>query len=677
MPRRLLPWLLLTLAVAFVFAPLLARGSAYRNGDLGDCTLPLLQWQARWFAAATGVAGPAPARAWNRFILGGRPGIIDGTVYTALYPPTLLYLLQDAGDGVPPATRFFAVSSVAHCLWAGWGMLLLLRLLGRSRGAALIGALVFAGGGFFSARLFAGQYPHISSAAWTPWVFWAAMRWQRQRRSPVPALLTAILLVVQLYAGFPQLVLITACGLPCVWFTGRRPVWRAFWTVAAGARLTLFFLVVVAGALPVVMPLGKFLLDSHRMAGLPAAEALRDSFAWQNLATLVAPLALVNPFAREGLPHLTEFWETCIFIGWSPLLLLLLALAGGLWRRRVAWRWLLLGGGSLLLATGPQWLWSIVPGLAQLRSPGRWLLLTVLALAVLAAYAADQVCRRRAWRRLLYWLPVLLAAELSFLSWTLLAPPCPFLVGVPYWSQADNRTAAFLHDREAPAAPFRVVALADLPLLNEAIYQRLESINGYQGLVPRRFYEVLKLHDAQITTATPLYLHRADNPAFRLLNVGYVVTRRALETTDTRWASPVFTDGEVRVYRLPWPAPRVWLPRAYRACRAEAEVLRELARPDFDPQETAVGIGGSDAAYAAATEFSCLVNYGPGSNERETIRIALAVDEERVLVVSEHFLSGWRVTVDGSPAAVFPVNHALLGVRVPAGRHALVIGYDG
>ncbi|HNW93338.1 MAG TPA: hypothetical protein PKM88_10565, partial [bacterium] len=557
-----------------------------------------------------------------------------------------------------PVTPFFAISSVLHCVWAGWGMLLLGRTLGRSRVAAGCGALLFAGGGFFSARLFAGQYPHICSAAWLPWFFWMLLR---ARRSPRRfgrlgwGGVAGVMLALQVYAGFPQFVLITLTGAVLLWLVDGRTL------VLTGAVAAIL-------AVPVLLPVVRFMAESQRTAGMSPAEALRDSLGWHSVLTPVMPLGVIDPFSHAGLARVTEFWETCGFVGWSPLVLLLAA-AGGLWRRRVLRRWLLLGGVSLLLATGPHWL-QAVPVLSLLRSPGRWLLLTVTAAAVLTAYAVDHLRRRRAWRPLLAWLPVLLTAELAWLAWTLLLPPCPYAVGVPYWSQ-DTATVRFL---QAQPPPFRIAALADYPLLNEAIYHRLESINGYQGLVPRRFYEVLRLHDPQIATATPLYLHRPDNPAFRLLNVGFVVTRRALESTDTRWQAPVFTDGAVRVYRLPWPAPRVWLPRAYRACRTEADVLEELARPDFDPQALAAGIGGTSRVYDNDTATVLSAAYG--DPRRGECVLMVTVMEPRMLVVSEHYLPGSRVLIDGQPARSMPVDHALLGVVVPAGSHRVTISHE-
>lgn len=652
--KRFLPWLLLPAALLFIYAPVLLKGADFHPGDLGDCTLPLLNWASR---SATG------PEVWNPSVLGGRPGIVDGTLYTMLYPPTLAYLVTQ-WDG------FFAVSTVAHALWAAAGMFLLLRFFRRSRPAAFLGALAFAGSGFFAARMLAGQYPHLSSAAWTPWVFRAAAQLARQRR-PRDAAWLGALTALQLAAGFPQFVLITLAGLPALWLPRRwrRPSRREL--VAAGARFALAAAVFGLCSFTIIQPLAELLPFSQRRAGLPPEDALRDSLAPNRLSSLWLPLSSIRPFDPITMPRLTEFWETAFFIGWSPWLVILLAAAVGLLSRRAVWRWLLLAGAGLALAAGPHLplyplLWKLVPGFTMLRSPGRWLLLTVLSLAVLLAFALDRIrARRPRRRRLLAWLPVILMLELAWLAWTLLAPPFPYMMGVPYWSH-PNPVSDFLQNQ----GPTRVVALSDFPLINEALTLGLESCNGYQGVVPGRYYNLVRLGDPRIRTATPLYFFRADNPAFRLFNVRYVITRVALEAIDPRWSAPVFRDGTVRVYELPWPAPRAWLPRSYRPCRDEAEVLQVMAQPEFDPQALAVGVGG-DEAYTTDKDTATLERRVGGG-----LRLFVTTTQPAVLVISEHYLPGWRITVDSVPAEYFAADHALLGVRVPAGRHQVTLDYQ-
>ena len=46
-----------------------------------------------------------------------------------------------------------------------------------------------------------------------------------------------------------------------------------------------------------------------------------------------------------------------------------------------------------------------------------------------------------------------------------------------------------------------------------------------------------------------------------------------------------------------------------------------------------------------------------------------------MLVVSEAYFPGWRVTVDGRPAQLLRADGALLAVRVPSGAHEVELAY--
>jgi hypothetical protein len=63
---------------------------------------------------------------------------------------------------------------------------------------------------------------------------------------------------------------------------------------------------------------------------------------------------------------------------------------------------------------------------------------------------------------------------------------------------------------------------------------------------------------------------------------------------------------------------------------------------------------------------------------REQTRVQLAVrtDGDGLLVLGDPWYPQWRVEVDGRPAELLRVDHALRGVRVPAGSHRVVFTYQ-
>jgi uncharacterized membrane protein YfhO len=47
-----------------------------------------------------------------------------------------------------------------------------------------------------------------------------------------------------------------------------------------------------------------------------------------------------------------------------------------------------------------------------------------------------------------------------------------------------------------------------------------------------------------------------------------------------------------------------------------------------------------------------------------------------LLVLGEKYYRGWKATVDGKPAAIYPVNHILRGVYLIPGTHRVEFVFD-
>lgn len=332
--------------------------------------------------------------------------------YAVLYPPAWLPLLL-GWDGL-------AWMALLHLLAAGLGMLLYLDALGRSRTAALLGALAFLGSAWLTARLH--SFPVAGAAVWLPWVLWglerAAQAGQpdgappgaRAPRSPPRRYLAAaaLALALSLLAGFPQVslwILALAAGFEVLRTGsalrhGRR--WAGTLARAAGA-LALG----VALAAPQLLPTLDYLRhDGLRGAQTPevvAADALDPPLLWHLLVpdryatgalTGAHPLALQDvPAARH--PAAVNRAEVSLGVGVTGLLLALLAVAFGRgWRTRAC---AALAVGVLVLLFWPAALRAGATALPLLRfgSPRRLALLSTFALCVLAAGGLDLARGRR------------------------------------------------------------------------------------------------------------------------------------------------------------------------------------------------------------------------------------------------------------------------------------------
>lgn len=336
-----------------------------------------------WAATFDGLrSGRIPL--WNPDLFMGAPFLANPQAAVFYLPNWLLLGLS--------AERAISVALMLHVAWAAAGTLALARVALRLGWApAATGAAVFAFGGYFVAQ--SGHVNQVSATAWLPWLVLAlerALAGERRAWLALPPV-TALMLL----AGHPQvaymsllfgLVYALTLGGACLGTTWRR---RA---LGAGRGLLAWGTAAVGGVLLAAVQLLPTLELSRlgiRSGGLPLHEAASFSLPGEEFLSAVLPT-----FTR--LPSSTEF---VAHIGLSGIILAVLGVAA---RPRQARTVLLIAtlAAALLLAVGPATpLFAVahrlVPGFDLFRVPPRWLLLGILAAALLAAQGADLLGRGR------------------------------------------------------------------------------------------------------------------------------------------------------------------------------------------------------------------------------------------------------------------------------------------
>ena len=117
-------------------------------------------------------------------------------------------------------------------------------------------------------------------------------------------------------------------------------------------------------------------------------------------------------------------------------------------------------------------------------------------------------------------------------------------------------------------------------------------------------------------------------------------------------------------------------PRAFLAARARTAVSRDealhlLSHGAFQVREAVLRKEVQLPCPAAPAPAVDLERHAPDS-----LRATFVASARSVLVVSEHYDSGWRATLDGAPAEVLQANLSALAVVVPAGAHAVELRYQ-
>ncbi|MEE8391282.1 MAG: YfhO family protein [Anaerolineae bacterium] len=373
----------------FVVFPLLLLWRALFAGEAFFWSTPLLQfvpWQR--MAAAMWRDGHLPL--WNPLLGCGAP-LAANYQTAAFYPLNLLYLLL-------PAEVALSWTTVLHLALAGWGMYRWGRAVGLDRFPAFIGALALEGSGFLAAR--AALFPSmVLTFPWLAMWLWRAEVLVR-RKQMRDALWLGVALGLGLLAGHAQIafyggaLLAAYIVLRTLQGAGGRKQ-----EVTRNAQLVGLALALGVGLAAVqLLPTAELMLSSQRSGGVDYDFAMTYSLWPWRLITFAAPDFLGNP-GRGDYAGYPNYWEGAGYVGLLPLLLAAEAILrrkrGGQEARTGLLRFWTVGiVVSLVFALGKNtpvfpFLFRHVPGFDLFQAPARWLAVTTVALAALAALGAQ------------------------------------------------------------------------------------------------------------------------------------------------------------------------------------------------------------------------------------------------------------------------------------------------
>ncbi|MFZ6005533.1 MAG: YfhO family protein [Actinomycetota bacterium] len=322
---------------------------------------------------------------WNPEIFGGVTHI--GNAQAAVFEP-LMWITSRL-----PFHRALMTIVAAHLAILALGMWCLLRRrLHHTRAAAALGTVAVIGSGAVMSRSI--QFEQIAVVAWVPWVLvgcdMALAPGSTKRAVGLLALAGAALSV----SGHPQQVYI-ALPLTVLWCVGRfldhAPGWRGIARLLAGGALMLG----LAGAQ--LLPSALALDDSAVVGQRDISEASSPLYSAQARRL---PSTILGDVAQETHPFTSGSFEAMAFVGAVTGALVITGLLIG-WRRGGRWTlaaMLLAMASGAVLSLGPRtavyrFLHRTAPGFDLARVPGRWMLLLVIAAAIVAAMSLDQVSR--------------------------------------------------------------------------------------------------------------------------------------------------------------------------------------------------------------------------------------------------------------------------------------------
>src|SRR5262245_1670483 len=338
-------------------------------------------------------AGELPL--WDPLHGGGMP-LLANPNHLVAHPITLLFLAL-------PFDVAFTASIVLQFVLLAAGGYLLARTLPVGRPAATLAAAVLALSG--PAASLASQQNVLSAFAWVPLALWGFVRGsERWRAVPIAAAVIASAVILSTGEAASALALLAFAPLLALMTTPEPDAPRPPEARRSALRIAALFAIAVLVAAVEIVPAAQLVGLSPRASGLDAAEAMKWSLAPARLAEIVLPRLFGDPTRLSpeawwggwlfagGYPFLLS-----IVIGCGPCLLAATALGNGPGRRRAL---AFAGTGALfaVLATGATPVGRLVAALPvarQVRYPERFLLGTLVALALLGALGFERLERRR------------------------------------------------------------------------------------------------------------------------------------------------------------------------------------------------------------------------------------------------------------------------------------------
>jgi len=197
---------------------------------------------------------------------------------------------------------------------------------------------------------------------------------------------------------------------------------------------------------------------------------------------------------------------------------------------------------------------------------------------------------------------------------------------------------------------YRVINFARNPLTDGLTSYFHKNLGGYHAAKPRRIQDIFDFHIQQ----------DVHYPVLNMYNVKYIIYR----------------DPEKGLTYTPNPAAfgNAWWTKKLVKTASQDEEIRRLAQASRDTTYYSENYPALENFQPAkdSSAYVRLIRYAPNRLEYE-----VSNKGEGFLVFSENYYPhDWEATVDGEPAEIYRVNYSLRGMKVPAGKHRIVMSFE-
>ena len=256
------------------------------------------------------------------------------------------------------------------------------------------------------------------------------------------------------------------------------------------------------------------------------------------------------------------------------------------------------------------------------------------------------------------------------------------------WAESVTPTTAQAFIASQPGGG-RVLSIGDHA--NRALAARLDTVDGYQSIYPLRYHELFGLlidPGLRLDPARYDYYHLWGNRAYAFrpeidLDIADLLGVRWLYVRGDPLADPTmkpsFSGDGVTVYENAGAFPRTFIAHDLKVVPDRSALLAALAAEDAPALRNTVYLAAPDQPASPEDRVSLGPNGGDTASieedENDRIVIHARSSTPGYLVLADTYTSDWVAEVDGTPAAVLPLDGALRGVALEPGDHHVAFRY--
>lgn len=647
---------------------------------------------------------------WNSYVLTGTPLLAN--FQSAPFAPTnFLYFIFDKLDA-------WSLQIMTQIFLAAVFLYLLLREFGRSKIASTFGGLFFAFAGFM--MIWMEWNGHSLTAAFFPLIIFLVIKWLKTAKIIWGSLLS-LSLVLQIFSGYPQIILYQFMLLPLVIFFLDK---KLFLNLKKISGLTFFSgLGLGLAAIQILPGLELLSLSQRKIEDVINVSAF---LPWKMMITFLAPDFFGN--------HATgNFWgpgDYTYVTGFSGVVVIILASLGIITFFKNTWvKFSLFTVGFSLLIALPNPLSILLKesGLLGLQaaSAHRALILSNLGFAILAAFGLDSILEKKLnfknIRRALY-LPAILILGFLFVALAEnlnvalknMILPTTFLIltaillflnlflkkkvvlvlvlgslsllelfrfgwkFTPFSPKhiifPKTPVIEFLQNKPQP---FRVFAEDVIPI-NLLMPYNLSRVEGYDAVYPIRFAKYLSVLNSGSVNFDPMgrygTVKNIESNLLNIANAKYFLAVKKDGRIPKKFEKPyfkqVFEDKTVVVLENLKALSRAEMFYDWEIIKDDTQVLTRLIDPDFLNTKKII----------LEKEPIIVKNNGQGEvsfSESPNIKIIkVNTNQDGILFIADAWFPGWKARIDGKSQEILRANYNFMAITLEKGIHKVVLEYQ-